>query len=276
MRPEIFLPAIDKIKPATGKLRLRTMINDPQQYYLYIPEKTGPDTKVFVAVHGINRMAKEHATQFLPYAKQHGVVLVAPLFPRDRFPDYQRLGRSNKGVRADLALNNIMDEVGLLTGADIKKLHLFGYSGGGQFVHRYAMTYPQNVASMVIAAAGWYTFPDYSINYPYGLKNAGKLFGKPFNPDHLLEIPACVLVGDRDIVQDPELRKSNFVNQQQGSNRMNRGRTWIKAMKKAAKSYNLNTAYNFMVLPRSNHSFSHCMDKGGMGRTVFKFLFEFA
>ncbi|MEA2109785.1 MAG: alpha/beta hydrolase [Pseudomonadota bacterium] len=210
----------------------------------------------------------------MPFAEKYGVVLIAPLFPQDRFPDYQRLGRSNKGARSDLALNRIIDEVGFLTGADSKKLFLFGYSGGAQFVHRYAMTFPQNVSGMVIAAAGWYTFPDYSVNYPYGLKNAGKLFGKPFNPENLLDISTCVLVGDQDIARDSELRKSNFIDQQQGSNRMNRGKAWIQAMKSAAKTYYLNTAFDFRVLPRSNHSFSRCMDRGGMGRTVFKFLFE--
>lgn len=273
MQAEILLPTMDKAKSKAGELCLRTMIDDPQQYYLYIPDKTGPETKLFITIHGIKRKAKEHATKLLPYAKRHGVVLIAPLFPRGRFSDYQQLGLSNKGIRADLALNRIIDEVGFITGVDSKKLYFFGYSGGGQFVHRYAMTHPQNVARMVIAAAGWYTFPDYSINYPHGLKNAAKLFGKPFNPEHILKIPTCVLVGEQDVLQDKTLRKSTFLNRQQGSNRIDRGRAWIQAMKETAKRYHLNTAYDFMVIPRSNHSFLHCMDKGKMGQAIFKFLF---
>jgi pimeloyl-ACP methyl ester carboxylesterase len=111
-------------------------------------------------------MAKDHALKFASFAERYGVVLVAPLFPKDRFGDYQRLGRNGRGERADQALNRILTEVGFLTGANIDKLYMFGYSGGGQFVHRYAMAYPQRTARIVVAAAGWYTFPDSAVNYP--------------------------------------------------------------------------------------------------------------
>ena len=110
--------------------------------------------------------------QFAYFAERYGVILVAPLFPKDRFCDYQRLGREGRGERADHALNRILAEVRLLTGTDINRLYMFGYSGGGQFVHRYALAYPERMARIVIAAAGWYTFPDQNVNYPRGIKKA--------------------------------------------------------------------------------------------------------
>lgn len=94
---------------------------------------------IFVSVHGVSLNYQEHAQKFMPYAEKYGVVLVAPYFPEPPFDDYQRLGRTGQGSRADSALKNIITEVRELTYAQSGKLYLFGYSGGGQFTHRYAM-----------------------------------------------------------------------------------------------------------------------------------------
>ncbi|MGH7960374.1 MAG: hypothetical protein ACRERD_00925, partial [Candidatus Binatia bacterium] len=121
----------------------RTLAQEPeQQYFLYIPSTGSAGVPVFVTVHGISRNATQHMRHFAPLAEHYGVVLVAPLFPRDHFRDYQRLGRRGKGKRADHALDKIVTEVGSLTGATTDTLYLFGYSGGGQFVHRYALAHP--------------------------------------------------------------------------------------------------------------------------------------
>jgi hypothetical protein len=41
----------------------------------------------------------------------------------------------------------------------------------------------------------------------------------------------------------------------------------------AAHAYNLDTRYDFQVLPGARHSFEHCMNEGDMGKMVFDFLF---
>lgn len=118
-----------------GVILQRTLQTDVhQKYYLYIPQRGGNNAKIFITVHGISRNVSEHAQKFADYAEEFGVVLIAPYFPSDRFPDYQRLGR--KGKRADKVLNEIVSEVARLTSARADKLYLFGYSGGAQFVHR--------------------------------------------------------------------------------------------------------------------------------------------
>ncbi len=152
-------------------------------------------------------------------------------------------------------------------------LYMFGYSGGGQFVHRYAMAYPQNVARIVVAAAGWYTFPDSNVNYPRGIKNAKGLRHITFSPSRFLSIPACVIVGKRDKHRDVELNKSERIDNQQGLNRLERGRAWIQAMTDAARASDLDTEYVFKVLPSCNHSYLKCMHRGRMGEHVVNFLF---
>jgi hypothetical protein len=49
---------------------------------------------------------------------------------------------------------------------------MYGHSAGAQFVHRYLQFYDSpKVKKAVAANAGWYTFPNEAINYPYGIKS---------------------------------------------------------------------------------------------------------
>lgn len=92
----------------------RTLQTDSRQkYFLYMPRQGGNAAKIFITVHGISRNVREHAKEFASYAEKYGVVMIAPYFPADRFPDYPRLGR--KGNRADIVLNAIVAEVVQLT-----------------------------------------------------------------------------------------------------------------------------------------------------------------
>jgi pimeloyl-ACP methyl ester carboxylesterase len=163
--------------------------------------------------------------------------------------------------------------VGRLTGARTDKLYLFGYSGGAQFAHRYTMAYPERVASIVIGAAGWYTFPDPARTYPRGIRPSRALPDLRLDPQKFLKVPACVLVGERDITRDPQLRQNRRLDRQQGSTRVERGERWVAAMRRAAQAQGLGTRYQFELLPRSNHSFERSVRRGKMAGRVFRFLF---
>src|SRR5699024_6112020 len=144
--------------------------NDPnQQYYIYVPTNGGDDKKLFISVHGLSMNADEHATLFASYAEMYDVILIAPIFALDRYPDYSRLGLGTE-KRSDFALNNIIQEVCDNFLLADNELYLFGYSAGGQFAHRYMMLYPNRVSRLVVGAAGWYSFPDHSLDYPRGIK----------------------------------------------------------------------------------------------------------
>ncbi len=256
-----------------GVPMLMTMISDPKQiYYLYIPATTCKTSSIFVTIHGINRMAREQIEAFIPFADRYGIAIVAPLFTKKRFPDYQRLGINGKGRRADLTLETILDEISLLTGINTEETYMFGYSGGGQFVHRYAITRPARVKRMVIAASGWYTFPDMDKKYPYGIAKTAKMKEISMEPNSFLTIPVCVIVGEKDKLRDRLLRKEKNIDQQQGQNRIERGIAWVKAMQKCCHSYDLRTQYKFHLLKDSNHSFLNCINNGDMGAIVFDFL----
>lgn len=249
-----------------GAVVVRTLPGDPPlTYHLYVPRSGGQGAPLFVDVHGNGRGVAQHASLFAPFAERAGAVLLTPLFPADRFPDFQRLGRAGRGARADLALQRLIADVGALTGARTDKLYLSGYSGGAQFVHRYTMAYPQQVARFVAGAAGWYTFPDPALEFPSGIRSTPDLPGLVFDPERFLRVPGCVLVGDRDINRDPDLNQRPEVDAQQGLNRLERGRRWVAAMQAAAGARGSRTQYTFHALAGCPHSFSQCMTRGGLG-----------
>jgi dienelactone hydrolase len=273
-RPVLPLDAPSVAATPTSTVLERRLGSDPSQvYFLYLPESAPPGARLLVSVHGVSRNAREHVERFARLAERYGVIVVAPLFPQDRFPDYQRLGREGRGHRADLALDRVVAEVESLTGASTRRLYLFGYSGGGQFVHRYAMAYPERVAAMVIGAAGWYTFPDAKRAYPRGIRRAHGLGDLHFDPDAFLRVPALVMVGERDEERDPELRQSRDIDRQQGRTRLERGRRWIEEMKRAARERGLGTRYRFKVLGRADHSFDRSARRGRMDKRAFRWLF---
>ncbi|HEX4883695.1 MAG TPA: hypothetical protein VFX05_06115 [Casimicrobiaceae bacterium] len=243
---------------ASGAIR-RLRAQTGQRYYLSVPAAGGRAAPVVVVVHGISRNAREHVRAFAPLAQQYGAVLVAPRFGRARFPDYQRLGRSGRGERADLALQRILAEVARDTGACTDKVFLFGFSGGGQFVHRFALAHPQRVAAYVVGAAGWYTFPDPQLPYPRGTRCTRTMPDTAFDLRAFLRVPATVLVGERDTDQGAALRKSTKVIEQQGASRVERGRRWVEAMKAACAERGLPDHFGYRTLPRSAHSFREAM-----------------
>ncbi|RJQ48529.1 MAG: ATP-binding cassette domain-containing protein [Desulfobacteraceae bacterium] len=269
------LATIEYPPPSLGRVCARVVPDDPElSYFLYQPVHFGREKRVLVTVHGIHRRAKEQTLLFSELAEKYGVILVSPLFAQTRFPDYQRLGRKGRGDRADLALQKILSDVQRLTGADTRKVYLFGYSGGGQFAHRYTMAHPDRVERAVAAAAGWYTYPDPDLPYPQGTGRSSKLPGIDFEPKRFLQIPVCSLVGEDDVSRDVVLRASRRIDRQQGVTRLERARNWTHAMREAAAAQGLDTEFIFRALPSCTHSFSECMQKGAMGSEVFHFLFD--
>lgn len=257
------------------RILLRAARSDPRlRYYVYWPATAGADSHVLVAVHGISRNAREHVRMLAARASHHGVLLMAPLFPPDIFPHYQRLGRKGAGLRSDQSLNRMLEDLGRFTGRRIERIHLFGYSGGGQFAHRYALAYPQRVIALAITSPGWYTWPDPLRRFPLGLAPSAFLPDLRFDLDKFLCIPTCVLVGAHDTERDPQLRTGRRLDREQGRNRLERGRRWIRQLRREARQRGLTTRYRFRELPNSSHDFMENVMRDAMDRHVFRFLFE--
>jgi len=257
----------------TERVLRRVLQADPgQEYFVYVPSTGGHGAPLLVTVHGISRNAREQAKRFASYSEKFGVVLVSPHFPAERFGDYQRLGREGRGTRADVTLDSIVEEVAWLTGASATQISLFGYSGGAQFVHRYAMAHPQQVAGVAVAGAGWYTFPDARQRFPYGIRRSKHLTSVRFDPEEFLRVPMTVFVGENDTTLEG-LRQTERVNRQQGTTRVERAQNWVGAMREAAAAYGLDPLVSYEQLEGGAHSFEELMEHGQLGDRVFAALF---
>lgn len=244
------------------------------RYYLALPKTLNENTPVLVSVHGISRNALEHAESFASYCNNLGWAVVAPLFTASLFPKYQQLGfaRKHEHPRPDFAMNAILDEVAGLTGVRTGKVYMFGYSGGGQFVHRYGLIHPHRVIAAALGAPGWYTFPDRSAPFPRGLRFNARNARFNLEGDRALGIPTAVFVGAQDVDRDVSFNTSQKIDEQQGRTRPERGRRWIAAMAAAARRRSLDTRYEFSELEECGHCFAECISIGRLNLRALDFL----
>lgn len=255
------------------KLELRHLDNDnEQQFYLFAPGHIAPETPVFASVHGVSLNALSHAELFLPYAKKHNAVLVVPLFKSGRFSDYNCLGLTKKGERADKQFINILEQAGAETGADASRIFLFGYSAGAQFAHRFALVHPERIKKLCLGAPGYFSMLD-DTPFPLGLLGMGEAAEKQVDLDAFLRIPVCLCVGAEDVCRDTSLLQSADVDALQGRTRRERCLAWFTHLVSLADKRGIGTEYLFRILANCPHSFEKCMETGRMGGVVFNFLF---
>jgi pimeloyl-ACP methyl ester carboxylesterase len=243
----------------------------PLDYYLYVPPDGGREARMVAAVHGIAGHAAEQALLLAARAERHCAVLVAPCFTNPPYRAYQRLG--TREARADRALERAVEDAARRTGANASRLLLVGHSGGAQFVHRYAMANPGRVAAAVVAAAGWYTYPDPTVPFPEGIAPSARLPDLRFELEALLRVPMLVAAGEWDVERDAALRQRPEIDRRQGRHRLERARRFVAAMRQAAREAGLPPAVSFRELPRTQHSFLEAVRRGGLAELAFAFLF---
>ncbi len=231
---------------------------------LFVPERArrAGVAPLVVAVHGISLNALEQVECFAGHAAERGAVVVAPCFDGPEDTDYQRLGRRGRGRRADLALDDLIERLSREAEIRFSKRFFFGYSGGGQFVHRYLMAHPERVDAAVVAAAGWYTFPDAKLAYPMGLRVGGALPAVQIDPARFLVVPILAVVGSLDVERDESVRTTAKVDDRQGRDRLERAHRWIEAMRSAARARSLPARHELLELPGAGHSFLDCVERG--------------
>ena len=266
----------ERRSPDTERVLLLNSRSTPElDYYLYVPDEYAAKKRILVSVHGVSRNAWEHVAFFRQYAHRHGVILVAPFFKRKIFRDYQRLGRKGVGPRADLALIRLLNEISRQTDSDTSKIDLFGFSGGAQFAHRFAFAYPQRVRRLALGAAGWYTMPDKSTPYPYGIANTEGLDAVCFKAAAIARISALVVVGEYDNKDDDEaLNQSEIIRKAQGGNRLARARAWTERMNRLAAQQGSSACVELAVLPGISHSFRQAILRGGLAERLFDYFYQ--
>ncbi len=228
------------------------------------------EARPLVAVHGIHRGARAQAKGFAARAGIQQRIVIAPLFDAEAWPRYQQVVR--KG-RADIALLELLRDLHVYGLVPTERVDLFGYSGGAQFAHRFAMLHPQRVGRLTLSSAGWYTAPDDGA-FPYGL-GPGTGGDSAWGPrlaarlDEFLRLPITVAVGARDDVVDQNTRSNKVLDQTQGRTRVERAARWVAALDRAARARGLSDPdLRHELLPGCGHDFNDCLTRGGLAALV--------
>ncbi|MFB9950611.1 hypothetical protein ACFFP0_17300 [Rhizobium puerariae] len=222
-------------------------------YFLAQGSPMGP---VLLVIHGISRNAAEMASRFAAHPAFRDHTIVAPLFEAGRFGQYQQLRAKPGQMRSDIALGNLLEHLSLISGLNVAKISLFGFSGGAQMAHRYALFYPDRVSSVLAVAAGWYTMPTTALRYPYGIGT-----GAPatFDVAAAMNVAVTVAVGSLDTRHDQALRRSRLIETSQGRTRLARALAWVEAMRQSASVNGRKRNVSFECLVGGTHEFGQCV-----------------
>ncbi|MFI9489267.1 hypothetical protein ACIG47_22965 [Promicromonospora sp. NPDC052451] len=170
----------------------------------YVPpsyrDRTGP-LGLLVAVHGTGRRVEATRDRFAALADELGVVVLAPLFPAgldgpDDVHAYKELLAA--GIRFDEALLAMVEQAAGRWEIDTTRFVLTGFSGGGQFAHRFAYLHPHRLRAVSVGAPGRVTLPD-DAPWPLGLGGVADLFGTAPSVAALRQVPYQVVVGSEDL-----------------------------------------------------------------------------
>lgn len=221
-----------------------------------------------VALHGISRNARAIWKAFFPLAEAQGRALLVPRFVQDDWPQFQQIDRA----RPDLALLDLMQQAGLSG----QRVDLFGFSGGAQLAHRFAMLYPHRVGTLHLAAPGWYTLPDTSVVWPLGIGACPKRRLRSFDAASLsrlqirryLSLRVRLWVGALDVKRDASLRQTADLDARQGKTRIERAEHYAETFSSAAKALGIKPDIKLAVLAGCGHDFTQCATVGGLAARV--------
>jgi pimeloyl-ACP methyl ester carboxylesterase len=194
--------------PAWGFLTGRTPFFaaqvDPRFCYaMYIPDgyrTASAPLPLLVATHGTGRRVERTRDLFVDWADEHGVAVLTPLFPGgiddpNDLHNYKLIDFN--GIRFDLILLSMVAEAQQRWNLAGERFLLAGFSGGGQFAHRFGYLHPDRLRAVSVGAPGRVTLPD-AEPWPYGIADVADLFGCHIDFDQLQRLPVQVVVGADD------------------------------------------------------------------------------
>jgi poly(3-hydroxybutyrate) depolymerase len=180
-----------------------SQVDQRLHYCLYVPHALTEDDKapLIVIQHGTARTATKYRNAFRDFADKHGVVILTPVFPAglvdpDDIHNYKFI--EYRGIRFDRLLLAIVDEVADRFPVAPERFYLHGFSGGGQFTHRFLYLHPDRLAAASIGAPGRITQLDHTLPWWLGTKDFEERFGQPIDFDALRRVPIQLVVGAAD------------------------------------------------------------------------------
>lgn len=163
----------------------------------------GSQRPLLIAVHGSARDHLQTRDAFDDLAAREGINVLAPLFPADvakpGYADGYKFVRE-PGIDYAALLEGMVAAFKAWHNLEPRQVFLFGFSGGAQFVLRYAYVAAGKLSGVVMAAPGAVTLLDADLPWWPGVGGIEKVLGRPLDTEGLKSLPIHLLIGgdDRD------------------------------------------------------------------------------
>jgi poly(3-hydroxybutyrate) depolymerase len=256
----LLAPLLAVWAPAAEAARVRIKVQTPggveQKVLLGRPAGLAADRPVVFVLHGARRDVGEEFKRWYALAVEREFLLVVPEFSDTDFAgaeayDLGSVYDEKGGVRprstwAFEAIEPIFDDLRLRFGMTAEGYAIYGHSAGAGFVQRFVMHVPEaRVTRAVVANAGWYTMPDFSVDFPYGLR--GSVVGEE-QLRHALQMPLTILLGEAD--PDPQVTPAALA---QGEHPFARGQTFFGMARSAAAELGVSFGWRLATVPEVGH-----------------------
>lgn len=197
--------------------------------HYFIPKGQKSQMQFQIVLHGDDRNAREYIAAWAQKGREYGIIVIAPEFSEAQFNTalyHQGNAVINNQLNApEKTTFSLIDRIFEFVKVELKisntQYNIYGHSAGAQFVHRFVGFYNSPyLKSAVSANSGWYTFPDETINYPYGIRNLisdNSGFRGAYYQKELI-----ILLGTADTLRSGGLRTTAQADSQ-GKNRLERG-----------------------------------------------------
>jgi pimeloyl-ACP methyl ester carboxylesterase len=180
---------------------------DPRFHYCtYVPKNYDPEGSrsypLAVLIHHSKRDAQALRDRFIDFAEAHQCALLAPLFPcgingEDDFNNYKLMRHG--GVAYDVVLLGMIQEIAGVFRVQTERVLMYGFSGGGQFAHRFLLRHPERLRGISIAAPGTVTLPGDPRGWWVGTGDMEDSTGASLSPEKIRQVPIQLLVGAEDL-----------------------------------------------------------------------------
>lgn len=225
-------PSEETFKQGAGVISYtgyKPLANKPIQVHYYRPKGDINKMPILFLFPGVNRNADDYLEAWKAGADTKGILLFSLEFSTSLYPssDYIEGGMyANGKVKPEeewtfSLIEPLFQYICQELAISKKSFDLWGHSAGAQFVHRYLLFKPDAPINQAISAnAGWYTVPDWEVEFPYGLKNSPSdetKLGKAFAQNLILQLgKEDTNPNDANLNHSPETDK-------QGLHRYDRG-----------------------------------------------------
>jgi hypothetical protein len=183
-RDSIQLQAFSKGSMQKYLFQIPVYSSKPVPVYIYLPSSFSSSSSLLVIMHGIDRNALSYGLAWTSFASANNTVVLAPEFnATDWSSSAYAQGNMFTGSDGAGSLNikekwtftivrDIERKIGQGLGLNDSSYTIWGHSAGAQFVHRMVLFAPDVIMKTAIAAnAGWYTAPDTTTIFPWGVKH---------------------------------------------------------------------------------------------------------